>query len=115
MTRVELTTPGLLTHTPHSTQSLFQDLLDDTRIMLTPPTLLGRRRVLPNATIDFLMSGSSSGGGASGGGASGGASGGGAPTALCGKEASAVDGDEAPVLGTVECHAVWIEDALAEL
>jgi hypothetical protein len=25
----------------------------------------------------------------------------------------AVDGDEAPVLGTVECHAVWIEDALA--
>lgn len=104
MTRVELTTPGLLTHTPHSTQSLFQDLLDDTRIMLTPPTLLGRRRVLPNATIDFLMSGSSSGGGASGGGA---------PTALCGKEASAVDGDEAPVLGTVECHAVWIEDALA--
>lgn len=106
MTRVELTTPGLLTHTPHSTQSLFQDLLDDTRIMLTPSTLLGRRRVLPNATIDFLMSGSSSGGGASGGGA---------PTALCGKEASAVDGDEAPVLGTVECHAVWIEDALAEL
>ena len=104
MTRVELTTPGLLTHTPHSTQSLFQDLLDDTRIMLTSPTLLGRRRVLPNATIDFLMSGSSSGGGASGGGA---------PTALCGKEASAVDGDEAPVLGTVECHAVWIEDALA--
>ena len=111
MTRVELTTPGLLTHTPHSTQSLFQDLLDETRIMLTPPTLLGRRCVLPNATIDFLMSGSSSGGGASGGGASGG----GAPTALCGKEASAVDGDEAPVLGTVECHAVWIEDALAEL
>jgi hypothetical protein len=106
VTRVELTTPGLLTHTPHSTQSLFQDLLDDTRIMLTPSTLLGRRRVLPNATIDFLMSGSSSGGGASGGGA---------PTALCGKEASAVDGDEAPVLGTVECHAVWIEDALAEL
>ena len=106
MTRVELTTPGFLTHTPHSTQSLFQDLLDDTRIMLTPSTLLGRRRVLPNATIDFLMSGSSSGGGASGGGA---------PTALCGKEASAVDGDEAPVLGTVECHAVWIEDALAEL
>ena len=109
MTRVELTTPGLLTHTPHSTQSLFQDLLDDTRIMLTPSTLLGRRRVLPNATIDFLMSGSSSGGGASGGGASSG----GAPTALCGKEASAVGGDEAPILGTVECNAVWIEDALA--
>ena len=71
--------------------------------------LLGRRCVLPNATIDFLMSSSSSGGGASGGGASGG----GAPAALCGKEASAVAGDEAPILGTIESHAVWIQDALA--